>query len=198
MRNKLILIFIGFVLLGFLLHSREEKTKGLSAKEPSNEVAPLTEPSSALPSVKSEKEVKIAPGKSDESFSVDPSLGRVVPLTRDQLRLPSFPNQTQLREELLKNPHTTPPVLVEFANNLGPMMETALNPDVSQEALASIVEQLTRCVKTEEVSMSVRALCYVNLARIHKQHPNVEAADVSRIEVPDRLRQLAEPLLNSI
>jgi hypothetical protein len=197
-KKNLVLIFVVCVLVGFFLRTRHNNVQRLVPEE---QAQPLNSPamlSPVLPVEKSSEGANILSEKSGESVSITLPDEKVVPLTRDQLRLPSFPNQIKLREELLKNPHITPPVLVEFANNLGPVMEAALKPDASEETLASIVAQLSLCVKADEISMSVRALCYVNLARIYKQHPTMEAADVSRIDVPDRLRQLAEPLLNSL
>lgn len=101
----------------------------------------------------------------------------------------SFPDKTEVRSEVAKNPHRTPESLVIFAMTMGPLMEKAYKNDKDADVLIKVLHD---CATDDNVARSARALCVKNVDKIAKTYPQMKGkADELRSDVsPDVLKLL--------
>jgi len=101
----------------------------------------------------------------------------------------SFPDKTEVRADVEKNPHRTPESLVIFATNMGPLMEKAYKSDKDADVLIKVLHD---CATDDNVARSARALCVKNVDKIARTHPQMKGkADELRSDVsPDVLKLL--------
>lgn len=101
----------------------------------------------------------------------------------------SFPDKTEVRSQVARNPHRTPESLVIFATNMGPLMEKAYKSDKDADVLIKVLHD---CATDDNVARSARALCVKNVDKIAKTHPQMKnKAEELRSDVsPDVLKLL--------
>lgn len=79
----------------------------------------------------------------------------------------SLPSLELIKEEVQKDPHSTPNSLITFAKKLGPLMEKALKNLTNAEMLA---DELQDCAMDESIIHSARATCVANMERLAERH----------------------------
>jgi hypothetical protein len=141
------LIFVG----GWL--GRKSIHSGLSVSEVSEQVE-------ANRQGKDDKDVSESDISDDASPSPAPSNGVSSPALR-------FPTMDEVRAEVAKNPHATPPVLLDFARAMAPKMTEAL-----QSSDPQVVVRMAFALKSCAISDSAQAVpqvqsqCLRNLQRL--------------------------------
>jgi len=102
----------------------------------------------------------------------------------------SFPDKSEVRADVEKNPHRTPESLVIFATNMGPLMEKAYKSDKDADVLIKVLHD---CATDDNVARSARALCVKNVDKIAKTHPQMKGkAEELRSDVSPEVLKLLE------
>lgn len=81
-----------------------------------------------------------------------------------------FPQLTALREEVKKDPHSTPPVLLKFADQMATAMDEAKKGESEGTAL---FKKLQTCI-AQDAPIAARGLCLENAKRLSKMYPSLE------------------------
>lgn len=105
------------------------------------------------------------------SPSPSPSTLVVSSTAKDQVAIP--PTIASLREEVKKDPHSTPHSLLRFAADLGVRMKAAKTDNAEAQKLLG---ELTTCVTSDQDGASpvqARALCLVTARELAQQWPDM-------------------------
>lgn len=84
-----------------------------------------------------------------------------------------IPTQELLRDEIQKDPHSTPPSLLEFANDLTPRLKRALR---SEQDASRFFGELRECAESDQsraVPLTVQAICLSNALVLTDRYPNL-------------------------
>lgn len=185
--NRAKMIFFGFLCLAAVVMLVKGSRHSSSPEERSQRAGDGSTPEASQASSGAHPSLSLPPVASNSKKDEENTSAKQFP----------FPGQGDLRDEVAKNPHITPRALSEFAKSLAPMMEQALKVDAPKSEVAATALKLKECV-LQPTSMSLRALCHVNMKRIQKVHPDVPEADASQIKIPFRLQQLSDALLRTV
>lgn len=96
----------------------------------------------------------------------------------------AMPETQDVKAEAGKNPHSTPRSLIKFAEELGPMMEKALNNSVDADLM---MKEFFDCVADESIAVTARALCVSNAEKIAQNFPAMKgkANDIESMASPE-------------
>lgn len=90
--------------------------------------------------------------------------------------LKGLPSLAELKEQVRKNPHYTPPALIRAGMRLGKIAQAIReNPSLQSEGIAFYQD----CVSKVDLPKSIRAVCFTDLKKL-----------VSSVSVPDDLAEL--------
>lgn len=85
----------------------------------------------------------------------------------------ALPTLETIKEEAQMNLHHTPVTLINFAKELGPLMEKGLKNSSDAELLS---RELQDCALDEEIIISARATCVSSMERLADKFPELKAA----------------------
>jgi hypothetical protein len=91
-------------------------------------------------------------------------------ITSEELKVfrSSIPETQQVRQEVSKNSHKTPDLIIKFAKALGPMVEKSLKNADDADLL---IDELHECTTNDIVAQSARALCLSSARKVGSAHP---------------------------
>lgn len=128
-----------------------QESMSSSQPDPSSQVSKLAQAQQATASVPAAKSV--APQATQESAPI--------------VSAKEAPTIDRVRKQVAANPHSTPPILIEFAAHMATVMEDAAK---SRENARQAAVKLKDCVSNPDSGLieSARAMCLVNLERLAK------------------------------
>jgi hypothetical protein len=188
MRNPLVVILAAIavgiigVLLIVITRHRQTPPNGfetnapamMTKATPAPTATPTVSNSSAVPKTNVGPAAPIPTAQPDTSPSMasKTNLGDVLtPEEKARLTL-DLPNLKDVRKEIARDPHTTPPSLVTFAADLGGKMDEALT---SETKASYFFGQLERCALSGKGSTrSVQALCLSDAQRVQDKYKSLK------------------------
>lgn len=101
----------------------------------------------------------------------------------------TYPDQKDVKEDVKKDPHSTPDSIVKFAKTMGPLMDKAY---LSGDDAKVLINELHDCALDDSVAQAARALCVSNADKLAKAHPQIKdkAADIRANVSPEVMKLL--------
>jgi predicted phage tail protein len=84
----------------------------------------------------------------------------------------SFPEDSDVKKEVERDPHSTPKSLSNFAKIMGQLMERSIQ---NEEDASMLIGELKRCALDESIALSARALCVTNAERVAENHSQLKS-----------------------
>ncbi len=110
----------------------------------------------------------------------------------------SPPNSEDLKNELSKESHSTPPSLMGFARDMVPHVQRALTVESYSESVFSYLVDCALDNAGESLSESARASCYMNAFKIAQQYPDKYKTKFETLKsnLPERIKELVSDFVS--
>lgn len=138
------------------------------------------------------EESKTIENNSETNTTVSTNTNASENTTKTESVTSQIPPISKIREEVAKDPHATPPALLEFASYMATRMEPALK---SPQAAKELLGELRDCVaNNNDFYPPIKATCAINTLRLIETHGE-KAIDLNK---EDYLRSLSPELQKTI
>lgn len=184
MKARLVILGLLVVLVGLIWSKRVQHTVVAAQPVQTEDVIPVDvtdrEPATASEDIEAAKS-----GSTDDSAK-DAVIGNTngfVAETDSQTQLPlaeKIPPADKILDQVKKDPHATPPALVQFSLDLGDKMDAAQNSEPKARALFQELEDCT-LGGAQQGRNSIQALCLLNAKRLGNTFPSL-ARDYEQLE----------------
>jgi hypothetical protein len=168
--SAFLILLIAAAILWYLRGRTEQPTLTAHPKQLATPPEVLANPTPKLtsPSAQSASAPKLPVAKPNESAAASEPAPTPLPLNQ------VTPSIGALREEIKKDPHTTPQSLLRFGLSVGQRMEKAL---ASETTASAFLNELEECVATtsHDVPQAAQALCIESARDLAQKYPSLSA-----------------------